>query len=475
MVTENGINFKHLEEMIFKAVCAAGCGMLREILEKMDEQLEQDRDRTLYRHKGRRKTAIKTLMGTVEYSRAVYAVKDGAAGQKHIYLLDKKIQRETFGLVSEALAENIVGSCCEMPYRKASAAVSGMTGQPISHTGAWRIVQAVGAHIGRKEDAAGAAAKQGQGSGRHESKVLFEEQDGVWLKLQGNDRKRYGGSKEMKLAIAYDGAKKRGKKRYELQNKVACANFEEAEAFFTRKEGVIADYYAVDEIETRILGGDGASWIRRSQTDETVHCQLDTFHRNKAVTRAVKHKGARREIFRLLYEKQIPQALEFIGILADGVTEEAERQGLMDLRQYLQNNEDGLVGYHRRGLLIPEAPEGMEYRRLGAMESNVFSLVGFRMKGRRAAWSIQGGNNMARLLCLKVTGRLRESLRNIAETILPPEYRSEVTTVLSAHSVKERIGRGYNGFHHFAPQQSKHNTWLHDLLSQKSFSSIRLQ
>ena len=33
------------------------------------------------------------------------------------------------------------------------------------------------------------------------------------------------------------------------------------------------------------------------------------------------------------------------------------------------------------------------------MESNVFTLIGNRMKGRRECWSIDGANNLAVLLC----------------------------------------------------------------------------
>lgn len=80
---------------------------------------------------------------------------------------------------------------------------------------------------------------------------MFEEQDGIWLKLQGIARKKYGSTKEMKLAIAYDGATETAKGRYDLSNKIACANFEGANEFVKRKEGVIASIYNVDEIESR--------------------------------------------------------------------------------------------------------------------------------------------------------------------------------------------------------------------------------
>jgi len=111
---------------------------------------------------------------------------------------------------------------------------------------------AVGESVDKIEEANAARAKRSEGSGALEAKVLFEEQDGIWLHMQGKDRKEYGESKEMKLAIAYDGAKQTGKKRYELTNKVACANFEGVDKFYRRKEGVIAANYNVDEIVTRV-------------------------------------------------------------------------------------------------------------------------------------------------------------------------------------------------------------------------------
>ena len=41
----------------------------------------------------------------------------------------------------------------------------------------------------------------------------------------------------------------------------------------------------------------------------------------------------------------------------------------------------------------------IHHARLGSMEGNVFTIIGNRMKGRRACWSINGGNRLAALLC----------------------------------------------------------------------------
>jgi len=472
MVTEKEVSFKRLEERIYRIVCSAGCNLMRSMLEDLDARLMKDRNRSTHRHKGTRKTTIKTLMGEVEYERAVYEVKGDGVGQKYVYLLDKALQKETIGLMSAALAEHVVLNCCEMPYRQAAEAVSAMTGQRISHTAAWAVLQEVGNRAGQREKEASHRAHVGEGRGEYESKLLFEEQDGVWLKMQGKDRKKHGASKEMKMMVAYDGAKKMGKKRYELQNKVAYCGFEKADKFFERKEGAIADYYALDEIEQRILNGDGASWIRRSTEGEGIHFQLDPYHRNKAILIKVWRPEARREIWKLLYEKKTAEMLEYIGILADSVTNADEQKDLRELHQYLSNNADGLVGYHRRGLKLPEPKAGMVYRRLGAMESNVFSLIGRRMKGRRAAWSIRGGGNLGRLLCLKTTKRLKSVLCSVMGCGLPERYVEEITKPLKASQVEKSIGKGYDGFTKAMIPATTDFRWLKGMMVSNPFSEL---
>ena len=353
---------------------------------------------------------------------------------------------EKSGIFSSLLSEQIVQTVCESSYRNASRAVSEATGQTVSHTAAWKIVQNIGVRVNTQEHQAAKSAAVGNGTGKLEAPLLFGEQDGIWLNLQGKSRKNHGRNKEMKLAIAYDGAKQTGKNRYELTNKVACANFEAVPKFQKRKEGIIAGTYNVDEIKTRLLNGDGAQWIRQAQTDETVHFQLDVFHRNKAILTYVSNPDIRKEIFKLLYSKQIDTLLEYIEALSNSVEDEKEKQNLMTLLIYFTNNKDGLVPFHMRGLNLPKPSKEKEYRHLGEMESNVFSIIGNRMKGRRSCWSIGGGNNLAQLLCLKFTGKLNEALRNLSTVVLPEKYAEEITVNLSSKKIPFREGKGYNGF-----------------------------
>ena len=469
MLQEKTINLKEFEEKLFSEMCRIGRDIYAEALTAWDAELHRNRDRAVYRDKGTRKTVIKTLMGEVEYSRHVYSVTEDDGRRGTVYLLDRAIGKNGSGFFSEAFLERVGVAVCELPYRKAASELSELTGQPISHGAVWNVTQQLGRRVDEMEQENAARARQNKGAGEIEARLLFEEQDGIYLHLQGRDREKHGKGREMKLAIAYDGAEKKGKNRYVLSNKVACANFEGIEKFYPRKEGAIAANYKVDEIELRALGGDGDSWIKRSIGADTVY-QLDTFHRNTAILRAAPDPETRNAMLKALYSKEIDYLLTYIETLADSGLEEKQEEALRDLFTYFTNNKDGLIGYNRRGLALPEPPEGKMYRRLGAIESNIFSIIGNRMKGRRKCWSVEGGNNLARLLCLKATGKLRGALQSLA-SVMPERYTEEVISGLSSAKVKDSVGKGYNGFDAFAVPTSQ--KWLKAIVGFRPPSELR--
>ena len=420
----------------------------------------ESRDKSKYDNRGKKVTVIKTTLGEVQYSRTLYYIYEDGFKTGQVYLLDEAMGLSESGHFSELLRDMIIRMCCDGAYRSAARAVSEMTGQTISHTAAWNVVQTIGKQIDDHEQHEAVLASENKGTGTIETGVLFEEQDSIHLNLQGKDRKKYGDNKEMKVAIAYDGAVKKGKNRYELTNKVACANFEKSVDFVKRKDGVIAGAYNVDEIEVRFLNGDGASWIKKSKTGENVHIQLDQFHRNKAITRNVLKPEVRETITELLYAKEIDLMLHVIEVEALSTDDEDEREKYMALHTYFENNKEGLVPVNRRGLIIPEPSEDKEYRSMGCMESNIYTIIGNRMKGGRACWSIKGGNNLARLLCLKHTQRLSAALKNLSNCVLPERYVEEIITT-SAAKIPPRVGKGYNGFKQtLIPSNQK---WLKDI------------
>jgi hypothetical protein len=172
----------------------------------------------------------------------------------------------------------------------------------------------------------------------------------------------------------------------------------------------------------------------------------------------------------LLYSKDIDLMLHVIEVNSLSTDDEQERDGYLKLLTYFQNNKDGLVPYYRRGLQIPEPPEGLEYRRMGTMESNIYTIIGNRMKGGRANWGIDGGNNLARLLCLKHTGKLTVALNSLSAYVLPERYVKETIVEYSAAKAPQREGKGYNGFNQaMIPSSMK---WLKDIASMKPLSEV---
>ena len=64
-----------------------------------------------------------------------------------------------------------------------------MTGQTISAMGVWNVIQALGEKICEEEKELTEDYKKGRLKGEKEVPVLFEEADGVYINLQGKDRK----------------------------------------------------------------------------------------------------------------------------------------------------------------------------------------------------------------------------------------------------------------------------------------------
>ncbi|MDI6602392.1 MAG: UPF0236 family protein, partial [Thermoanaerobacteraceae bacterium] len=98
--------------------------------------------------------------------------------------------------------------------------------------------------------------EQGKLQGEREVKVLFQEADGLFLNMQGDDRSKTGKSKkkEIKLAITYEGWLRRTgqKEGYIVYNKTVRAGFENAAKFKKLWGATIAEKYNIDEIEVNI-------------------------------------------------------------------------------------------------------------------------------------------------------------------------------------------------------------------------------
>lgn len=444
MINDNTLSFKELEKKIYTWGCQICQEFTREFLERYDQMLMEQRDKKQFRNKGHRQTTIKTIFGEVTYQRNVYE-SVGADGEKrYIYLLDENLALDSVGLISTNMAEFMVHSITEMSYRECASKVSEMTGQTISAMGVWNVIQSLGEKVCEDEKALVEDYKAGKVHGEKEAPVLFEEADGVYVKLQGRDRKKKGQDKaEIKVGIAYDGWKKAGKGRYILPNKVVVAGFSKAKDFHDYREAAIAAEYNLDEVDQRILNADGASWIKKVK-DKSTCFQLDPFHKNKAVKEKIHDKQAVKDIMELLEGEEIEELFEYLEIYKNSLSENSDIDDVQELIAYYTNNKNGLIPYQSQGLELPKNPNGLEYRNLGTMENHVWSVIARRMKHNHTSWSERGGNHLAKILAKKCSGKLEEVTQKMVRPMFEEETVAELygEVLLSAKAPK-KDGRGY--------------------------------
>src|SRR5690554_5499384 len=410
-LNDSELDFKTIEQEIYKEVCEIACNIFKEVLGTLDKKIMATRDTNKYRHKGIKQTHIHTVMGVIEYERRIYEYHNKDGKKQYVYLLDKYLKNETIGHVSTNMAEKIVERALEESYRKTAQAIDSMTNTSLSHTTTWSIVQKVGTKLKEKDQHLIKKYEQGKLKGDREVDVLFQEADGVWLSMQGKDRPKKGSKKEMKVAINYEGFEKREghKEGYQVYNKTVCAGFNKSQDFKRLWEAKVSKQYNVDEIKIRIINGDGDPWIKPDLCQEGVYFQLDFFHISREVLRKVPDKIQARKLNKLLKEGRISETFEYLtNLLIEYTHDEDKFKKLEKLYNYLSNNYEGLIPYKLRGIELPALPNGLEYRGMGTMEGNVCDVITLRMKNRKMSWSEDGADNLAKLLVARASGALYE-------------------------------------------------------------------
>lgn len=443
IVEEKLVSFKSLEKKIYAYVCELAQEITRIMLENYDAELAEGRDKSLFRDKGKRTTTIKTVYGEVSYARRVYQTKLEDGKKACVYLLDEAMHMDKIGLISTNLAEKIAMTVTESPYRVTAEIISETCGQSISHGGAWNLVQRLGERISEEEDYAVRQMEAGQAAGKAEIPVLFEEMDGVWLSMQDKAHKKMK-KQEMKVFTMYEGwdAQSRGSC---LVNKTMLAGMEKSSDFHRKREALIEKKYDADEIQQRVLNGDGGSWIKEPYDPETIF-QLDRFHIYQEIKRKLKEKEAQKTVTELFEAGKMDEMLEYIRIYADSVEsndrKDKRSSNAKKLYEYLSNNKEGLLPYQERGIKIPEAKPGILYKNMGVQENQNCTTITLRMKHRRMRWSVNGANNMAKALYRKENDELIDTIERYTDGLVFTMQIQEVIQSLSAAKAPKKDGKG---------------------------------
>ena len=414
IITSDEVKFNDLEKKIFKFVCFLGCLIIKLMLESYDRKLMDARDKKKYRHKGLRETSVNTVMGEIKYKRVMYEVQEEGI-KKTIYLLDEKLKISVEGKVSSNLVEKVVETVpITDSYRKAEEVIDTTTNTSLSHEKIRNMIVKIGDKIANKEKEERKLLDKNQLiAGLKEITALFEEADGLWINLQGKDRKeRLEKNKkkaekenkefnpkmkiktELKLHVMYEGWKK-DDPRHGLVNKQYIAGIMKPKEMAKLRDARVFSQYDESKIKLRVVNGDGAKWTKGITSKDGIY-QKDQFHIMQEIVRDVP-KEYRNIISELVKTKQfdrIPTAINELKYELGGEYDAVKK--LNKLQSYLSND----LARYQDLVEVPEAPKGIEYRNMGTQESQIFSKLKKRFCSGRKAFSIHGANALSKICVL---------------------------------------------------------------------------
>ena len=422
IITSNEVKFNDLEKKVFKFVCYFGCLIIKMMLEAYDRKLMNARDTKKYRHKGLRKTSVNTVMGEINYKRVMYEVEEDGI-KKTVYLLDEKLNINVEGKVSSNLVEKVIETVpITDSYRKSETVIDETTNISLSHEKIRQIIVKVGDKITNKEkEERKLLDKKQLVAGLKEITALFEEADGLWINLQGKDRKeRLEKNKEkakkankefnpkmkikteLKLHVMYEGWKK-DDPRHSLINKQYIAGIMKPKEIAKLRDARVFMQYNESKIKLRVTTGDGAKWTKGTTAKGGIY-QKDQFHIMQEIVRDVPKEY--RNIFVELINKK---EFEKIQPAIDGLKYElgGEYQAVKKLNK-LESYLSGDLERYQDLVEVPKAPEGVEYRNMGTQESQIFSKLKKRFCSGRKAFGIHGANALAKVCVLNEKFQIKE-------------------------------------------------------------------
>ena len=447
IIASNEIKFNELEKKVFKFVSFFGCLIIKLLLESYDKKLMNNRDKKKYRHKGLRGTSVNTVMGEVKYKRVMYEVSEEGI-TKTVYLLDEVLNISAEGKVSSNLVEKVIETVpVTDSYRKSEKVIEETTNTTLSHEKIRNIVVKIGEKITNKEkEERKLFDKKQLIAGLKEVTALFEEADGLWINLQGKDRKekleknkkkaekenkefnpKIKIKTELKLHVMYEGWKK-DDVRHSLVNKQYIAGIMKPKEIAKLRDARVFAQYDESKIKLRVTNGDGAKWTKGITVKRGIY-QKDQFHIMQEIVRDVPKEY--RNIFTELINKK---EFDKIQPAIDGLKYElgGEYKVVRKLNK-LQSYLSGDLERYQDIVEVPEAPEGIEYRNMGTQESQIFSKLKKRFCSGRKAFSIYGANALSKVCVLSEKFKIDELEEPIPIDTSVEDWIKEIETNVKAN------------------------------------------
>lgn len=495
MLSNEKVNFKSLEENIFKEMMKLGREIIQEELRMLDKLILDYRDKEIFVPKDFQPTTIKTKLGEIPIARRRY--KMVIRGEtKWVYLLDELLEINDFGLYSQGIVEMVAREIAKKSYRETAKTISEDTDNAISHTAVRNIVLKLGEKINKIEEEKIKLYEEGKIEGNRESEYIFCEHDGIYVKKQKSKKhkgkkkfkvkhfkKKKGKKKkngiELKIAVIHEGKEPRYTNDYKLKNKIIVGTAKRAKELKKIEDTVIGTTYKEYGIKNIVINGDGADWTGSIVEGAKEIFQLDMAHIQKKIYMAISDEEYLKKMQEIVYTEQAKDIFSLIynykvELETDKKTEELEK--VKELEEYLRNNEEGLLRYqYRLGYKEEEIEQYKEeLPSLGSEESHMYCVCRDRMKRNRTSWSVEGAEALLKVIMNKMNGTTDEIITKKAERKIKEELASRIPEPKVVKKTKENKIVYAGRFEIASNFTGSTKKYIIDLLKDKKCSELML-
>ncbi|MEJ9151460.1 ISLre2 family transposase [Bacillus smithii] len=365
-------NLKQIEQLVWRQLQETFSKVMKTLLEDMDKQIAEERNKKRYRLLDKRITTIISLFGEIKVKRNYY--RDREKGE-YVYLLDRSLEFEGTGSFSPLIEEAALELAITGPsYRKAEHTLETLLGyRVISH-------EAIRQHLLQIES----IPKERQPVNYP---VLFVEVDGLYVKRQGKGKR----GKEEKIAAVHQGWEINGK-RVSLKDKrhfIHRGNQPFWEAF---EDFLIENFEYDPTVHKLVINGDGAGWITacRDHFKGRAFFSIDRFHVARDIRSLFRKHPRYRQMQKALASYDSQKLLTELNSAVGTLETEDQEERLDQLIRQLEKYPEALGDYQK--WLQEQGIDTKGMRPMGSAEGTM-SVFAKRLKNGRS-WVEKGVSAM---------------------------------------------------------------------------------
>ncbi|WP_237746949.1 ISLre2 family transposase [Geobacillus vulcani] len=407
-----------MEEQLLRTLQNVFATVLASLLEEIDQQLAEARDKRRYQLKDKRPTTLQTLFGEVTFRRNYYYDRQAGA---YTFLLDAELGFDGAQSISPCLEETAVELAIECSsYRKAARTLEAIVGYAVlSHEAIRQLVLAAPVSLHHPVS---------QRYGR----VLLVEADGLFISRQGKGKR----AKEQKILAVHEGWRRNGS-QLELVNRRHYLHEGPGDVWEGFEEWLMKEYAYDPCRDLLVINGDAASWITACRTyfGKRACFQLDRFHVARELRQCLSGHPRWREVRKKLAKQDEEGLLVELNSAIGTLGDEAKEQQLAEMIRRIESMPGCIRDY--REWLSAQGVETAGMRPMGHAES-VMSRFAYRVKSRRS-WKDQGLWAFLKAMVVRIDGIWRR--KGQLEEEEPQRAASAPTKPERIKQAKRKAGR----------------------------------